>query len=360
MKKKLSLILMSLVLAFVCGCARVRSGVVYTVYPVGYLIQRLAGNTVSSVSLQDQTTIVQRAQIRNDYENIISKYAVLFHIGDLEPYISVHNDDINASGIVRSDLSTLNAVYEFKRYTQVITDGEITYVESPYYKGEEFNTVDMNRLDLYLWNDPIAMLSMAKDIYGWLVRNYPENENIYTENLDKLEADLINLDAQYQMLATSLVANSQVIRFVSMTASFGNWQKTYGFQVYPVILSRYGVLPDEKQLEIIKNRIIQDDVRYIVYEPNMSEDMIALFDRLESELMLTRVELSNLSSLTEAEIAEGKDYLSLMYENLSVLETMKTSYAVSDPTRTEEPESEEAAEEVTETDPEPETEETWW
>ncbi|MBR3349288.1 MAG: zinc ABC transporter substrate-binding protein [Solobacterium sp.] len=342
MMKKLKLICMSLMMILMCGCASVRSGIVYTVYPVGYLIQRLAGNTVDAVSLQDQTTIVQRTKIRSDYENILAKYAILFHIGDLEPYISVYSDEINASGIVRNDLSVLNAVYEFKRYTQVVTDGEITWVESPYYKGDEFSSIDMNRLDLYLWNDPIAMLSMAKDICAWLVRNYPENENTYKENLDKLEADLINLDAQYQNLATSLIANSQVIRFVSMTASFGNWQKTYGFQVYPVILSRYGVLPDEKQLEIIKNRIIQDDVRYIVYEPNMSEDMIALFDRLESELMLTRVELSNLSSLTEAEIAEGKDYLSLMYENLSMLETMKTSYtSAADLYRTDETEEDE-------------------
>ena len=34
--------------------------------------------------------------------------------------------------------------------------------------------------------------------------------------------------------------NQKSIRFVSMTASFGNWQKTYGFQVYPIILSKYG------------------------------------------------------------------------------------------------------------------------
>ena len=350
MRKKLQIILMCLVMMLMCGCANVRSGIVYTVYPVGYLIQRLAGNTVDAVSLQDQTTIVQRAQIRSDYQNILAKYAILFHIGDLEHYISVYSDEIASSGIVRNDLSVLNAVYEFKRYTQVITDGEISYIESPYYKGTEFDSVDMNKLDLYLWNDPIAMLSMAKDIYSYLVRTYPENENTYKENLDRLEADLINLDAQYQMLATSLINNSQTIRFVSMTASFGNWQKTYGFQVYPVILSRFGVLPDEKQLEIIKNRIIQDDVRYIVYEPNMSEDMIELFDRLENELLLTRVELSNLSSLTEAEIADGRDYLSLMYENLSVLETMRTSNTSTEAdrsTETEEETEEQPIEELT-------------
>jgi ABC-type Zn uptake system ZnuABC Zn-binding protein ZnuA len=339
MKKKLICLFLTLTVIVMTGCANVRSGVAYTVYPVGWLIERLAGNTVDAVSLQDQTTIVQRSTIRSDYETILSKYALLFHIGDLEPYLSVYSDEISSSGIQRVDLSTLNAVYQFKRYTQVVTDGEVSFIESPWYKGEEFNSIDMPTLDLCLWNDPIAMLSMGKDIAKWLIRNYPENENLYRDNLEKLEADLINLDAQYQNLATSLLNNRQEIRFVSMTASFGNWQKTYGFQVYPVILSHYGVLPDEKQLEIIKNRIIQDDVRYIVYEPNMTEDMIELFDRLESELLLTRVELSNLSSLTESELAEGKEYLSLMYENLSVLETMKSA-SLNDPSRNVNPQGE--------------------
>ncbi|MBQ7993628.1 MAG: zinc ABC transporter substrate-binding protein [Solobacterium sp.] len=337
MKKKLICLFLTLTVMLMSGCASVRTGVAYTVYPIGWLIQRLAGNTVDAVSLQDQTTIVQRSTIRSDYETILSKYALLFHIGDLEPYLSVYSDEISSSGIQRVDLSTLNAVYQFKRYTQVVTDGEVSFIESDWYKGEEFSSIDMPTLDLYLWNDPIAMLSMGKDIANWLIRNYPENENLYRDNLEKLEADLINLDAQYQNLATSLLNNRQEIRFVSMTASFGNWQKTYGFQVYPVILSRYGVLPDEKQLEIIKSRIIQDDVRYIVYEPNMTDDMIELFDQLESELLLTRVELSNLSSLTESELAEGKEYLSLMYENLSVLETMKSA-SLNDPTRNMVPE----------------------
>ena len=107
-----------------------------------------------------------------------------------------------------------------------------------------------------------------------------------------------------------------------MIASFGNWQKTYGFQVYPVILSKFGALPNDEQLDLIKTRIKNDNVKYIVYEPNMTPDMIELFNNLEEELKLTRVELSNLSSLTQSQKNDGKDYISIMYENLSVLETM--------------------------------------
>ena len=56
----------------------------------------------------------------------------------------------------------------------------------------------------------------------------------------------------------------------------------------------------------------------------MTEDMLNLFNQLETELGLTRVNLNNVSSLTVSQSANNKDYLSLMYENLNVLENMAT------------------------------------
>ena len=324
MKKKLLALMMALVLCFFnSGCGTVRSGVVYTIYPIGFLIERLAGTNFNAVSIQEDFTVVQRAQVKPNYKDLLSGSELFLHVGDLEPYLSVISADVKNSGITDMDLSTLNAVYDFARYTQVRTEDGVRYDRSEYYKGDAFANIDTDTLDLCLWNDPIAMLSMAKNICDWLSRNYPDQKDFYQENLTHLEKDLIDMDAQYQSLATSLINDDEEIRFVSMTASFGNWQKTYGIQVYPVVLSKYGVLPNNEQLSLIKQRIIADNVEFIVYEPNMTDDMKALFEQLENELGLTRVELHNLSSLTQTEENLGKDYISLMYENLSVLDTMR-------------------------------------
>ena len=324
MRKKILTLVMALVLCFFnSGCGTVRSGVIYTIYPIGFLIERLAGTNFNAQSIQEDFTVVQRAQVKPNYKDMLAGSELFLHIGDLEPYLSVISSDVKNSGITDMDLSTLNAVYDFARYTQVRTEDGVRYERSEYYKGDSFAKIDTDTLDLCLWNDPIAMLSMAKNICEWLSKNYPDQKDFFQENLVHLEKDLIDMDAQYQSLATSLINNNEEIRFVSMTASFGNWQKTYGFQVYPIVLSKYGVLPDNEQLSLIKQLIINDDVEYIVYEPNMTDDMKALFEELESELRLTRVELHNLSSLTSAEESLGKDYISLMYENLSVLETMR-------------------------------------
>jgi len=312
--------------ASLTGCTKAKNQAAYTVYPVGYLIERLGNGLVEAVSVQESGSVVQRAQVKDNFQVILENSDVFFHIGNLEPYLTVYSEEISASKVTDVDLSTLNAVYDFQRYTRITsTDGAVTWTEEPWYNSEVFDTVDMDAKDLYLWTDPIAMLSMAGDIRDWLVKSYPDDASLVNERYEELKTDLINLDAQYQSLAQSLVNNGQVIKFASITASFGNWQKTYGFQVYPIMLSKYGALPSEEQLAAIKERLIADNVKYIVYEPDLSEDMIALYDSLQEELGLSRVELSNLPFPDEEEEDEAQDYLSVMYENYSNLEIMKES-----------------------------------
>lgn len=314
----LAVVLLSISLS---GCAAVKTEAAYSVYPVGYLLQRLGSGVITAESVQTDT-IVQKATVADNYQEILDRSAIFFHIGQLEPYLTVYDQEIAAHVSSQQDLSILNAVYDNKRYTEALPGDSSLFVESSYYDGEIFDSIDMDSQDLYLWLDPIAMLSMAKNVRDWLKQTYSEYSSVFDTNFTSLETDLINIDAQYQALATSLDTNNQMIRFVSMSNSFGSWQKTYGFQVYPVVLSKYGVLPDSRQLAAIEERIKTDGVKYIVYEPNMTQDMIDLFNQIETDLGLTRVELSNLSSLTTDQETEGRDYVSIMYENLSVLQSM--------------------------------------
>lgn len=325
MRKKVVQLLIAIVLLVqLTGCTSLNNQVAYTVYPIGYIIQRITQDTTSYHSIQTND-IIQRATVVDNYQEILENSDVLFEIGQVEPYITLYRTNINQMVDDIEYLSVLNATYLFQRYTPVYNGTEVTYIESPYYDSELFDNVDINEKDMYLWMDPIAMLSMAKDVTSWYEKHYPDNANMYRENCEKLENELVQLDADYQKLASENLLENKLIKFVSMTASFGSWQKAYNIEVYPVILSKYGSLPTEKQLEVIIDKIRQDNVQYIAYEPNMTDDMIELFNRIQQELNLTRVDLSNLSSLTEEQQSQGKDYISIMYENLQTLEGMATS-----------------------------------
>ena len=133
-----------------------------------------------------------------------------------------------------------------------------------------------------------------------------------------MELDLARLEADYQAIPNGKMD----ISFVSMTPSFGNWQKSYGVKVYPVSLSKYGALPTDDQMEIIKKKIIRNQVRYMAVEQNLPSDMNKLQNQLIEELGLIPVELNNLSTLSKQDKEAGKDYLSIMYDNLKALEAM--------------------------------------
>ena len=317
MKRLLKLMLCLCMSSVLIGCSgQRRTRIAYTVYPIGYILSRLTGKDVPYQSIQQNTyQMIQNAKIVPDYENRLSRAIILFHIGNLEPYYEVFESSIEDAGVRVVDLSKGNAVYEYGRYeSNEDENGNITFDTVPYYEGPAFDHIDVLRQDLYLWLDPIAMLSMASEIRDWLIGRYPSSANMIEESYSSLQNDLIELDAQYQSLK-----NNNGLSLVTMSPSFGCWQKSYGISVYPIVQSRYGVLPDEKQIQEMEKTIIENDVDYIVFESNMSEEMTELFYRIQSDCNLTRIELSNLSCLSENEELEGKDYLSLMYQNLSVL-----------------------------------------
>ena len=324
------------VLLMLTGCSDAKKYTAYTIYPIGYLLNRIGGNRIEQISIQNKS-MVQIANLLPNYDEILSDSLVLFHIGDLEPYMDLYKEEVSALvDMSAGDLSILNCLYEYKRYTPVIVDGKVSYVEGPYYEGDIFDEIDTYDLDPFIWLSPSGMYCMAKDVYEYLSSNYVEQSAYFTENYNLVADDLIALDASYQALANRLVKENKSIKFVSMTGSFGCWQKDFGFQVYPVCLSKYGAVPSLAQLEVIKNRIRNDHVQYIAYEQNLPEDMQQVFLQLEEELGLKRITLHNISSLTAAQIESGKDYLSLMYENLSVLESIATTNVTYTPTETNE------------------------
>lgn len=309
---KIKLFLVSVLALFlVSGCEEKNPSIATTVYPVQYLVERIGGDDVT-VSNITENTMIQRAQIKSSFQDILKDSDALFYIGGLEPYMDLYVDDIRDTGVDMVDLATKSAIYKFERYTSTTIDGITAGTEGPYYEGEEFANLDTYDADPMLWMDPVAMTSMASDIRDYLVQKYPQYKDIFDENYDALELDLARLEADFQAIPDGKMN----ISFVSMTPSFGNWQKSYGIKVYPITLSKYGALPTSDQLAAMKKRIKSDHVRYIAIEQNLSEDMEKLQQQLIDELALIPVNLNNLSSISSEDKKASKDYLTIMYDKI--------------------------------------------
>ncbi|NLC05235.1 MAG: zinc ABC transporter solute-binding protein [Erysipelothrix sp.] len=314
----IKLVLLSLMLMMVSACVPRTQNVVVTNYPTEFLMTRLAGNRVN-ISRLDSGEIPQLATIHNDYEAIIKNADVLFYINELQPYWELYKDDITSAKVKMIDLSERSGLYAFNRYTDVVVNNQTHYIESSYYEG--LANPDTYVMDPFLWMDPLSMTSMARTMLDWLVSVYPDDAAIFQENFDALEIDLVRLQAEMQ--ASDDDGEVEIpVRIATMTPSFGNWQKSYGIGIYPLVLSKYGVLPNKAELDIIRERLIRDGVRYIASEEGMNEEYTALYNQIKTELNLTEIDLNNGFTLSAKDIESNNDYITKMYQNLETLEAV--------------------------------------
>lgn len=304
-----------IILSSLTGCKLSMLQIGVSIYPIEYLVKRIAKDKVNVVMLSQGETITQATAVDN-FKTTLEKLDVFFQMGQLEPFISVHLDDIQKSNVKVVDLVGTSAVYAFKRYTKSIVGNTEVSVTGPYYEGSVFNTIDMYESDPNLWLDPITMTSMASTIKKWLISAYPEEKTFFETNYSALEVELANMDANYQTI------RDKQISFVSITPSFGNWQKAYGMKVYPVVLSRYGGLPTAAQLAVIKAKIKDENVQYIIKDPLMSADMLALYETIKSDLGLDEIKIHSLAFLSQSDIEAKRDYMTIMYDNLAVLKSI--------------------------------------
>lgn len=133
--KKLLVSIVCIVNIFVLSSCKVsKTQIAYTVYPIGYVIDRLGNDSVNYVSVQNDNENIQSATLKDDYQQILADSGIFLHIGNVEPYLDSLKDSLSANDISDYDLSGLNAIYMFHRYTPLYDGSSIaSYVESDYY-----------------------------------------------------------------------------------------------------------------------------------------------------------------------------------------------------------------------------------
>ncbi len=319
MKKKFLKLFIIIGLFVLSSCQSKYPQVAYTVYPIEFILNRLAKDKITYINISDGSLIL-RSELKPDFKDTLSKSNLLIYFGGLEPYFQSFGDEIEASKVPLLDITARTNIYQFNRfYKYSISEDDFIVKESKYYEDPIFNSIDIYSNDPYLWMDPIAMTSMAKQIKTWLNNMFPEQKPFFEENYQKLEIDLAHLDYEFQALKD----RHSSIKIVTMTPSFGPWQQNYGIEIYPVILSKYGVVPTQQQLTLIKQRIAADEVKYIADEPNLPEDIKVIYDELVAELELTPISLHSVTFRTIQQIESNKDFIDIMYENLAALESIE-------------------------------------
>ncbi|MDB4978362.1 MAG: zinc transporter substrate-binding protein [Candidatus Peribacteria bacterium] len=175
-------------------------------------------------------------------------------------------------------------------------------------------TANESPLDPHVWLDPVLAQTIVTHIRDALTAADPAHVADYEKNATAYTHELQALDTAYK---TGL-ATCGIKSIISSHNAFHYMAKRYGFQ----LISISGLSPDSepsaKELAATADTARTNNIRYIFFETLVSPK---LAQTIAKEVGADTLVLNPLEGLTSEDIRAGKNYLSIMRENLHNLRT---------------------------------------
>jgi zinc transport system substrate-binding protein len=168
--------------------------------------------------------------------------------------------------------------------------------------------------DPHIWLDPVLAKQVAERIYEGIVSIDKDNEQTFKENLAYLNDRFDELDKDFKTLAEKAVRKDIVVSH----AFLGYVANRYGFNQVAIT----GLSPQDEPSSWKMKELIEfckdNHVKYIFDEQGGSSELSGtLVDETGAQILV----MNPLGTLRPEEIEAGKDYFSIMKENLELLNT---------------------------------------
>lgn len=167
--------------------------------------------------------------------------------------------------------------------------------------------------DPHIWLDPLNAKTMVDNILAGLIKVDGKNEASYVSNAETYKKELDKLHEEYK----NGLASVKIKEFVTSHAAFGYLAKRYNLVQVPVRGLTAENEPSPADMANVVNLAKEKGIKYIFFETLVSPKVS---EAIASELQGQTLVLNPLESLTDQEMSTGKDYLSIMRENLKNLQ----------------------------------------
>lgn len=166
--------------------------------------------------------------------------------------------------------------------------------------------------DPHIWVSPIRFRQQAQTIYNSLLEIDPENSEYYGENKLELDSRLSDLGKDIWDASKHFKSNAIVVS-----------HEAFGYFANDFLLEQIairGINPQEepspsKMAELVR-KCREKKVKYVFFEKLTSPK---LSETLAREVGAGTLVLNDAAGLSEEDIKSGKDYITVMYENLENL-----------------------------------------
>lgn len=294
-----------------------------TVYPVQYMVERIAGDIVNVKRVPGSNVHAESINWGpDDIINMKNSDMILYVSAGLDPYIEDAIDDtFKGSNAIMVDLSLGT------EYGKVCAEHSHAHDEEEHEEHEEELhdehtsepiVCDENLMsyDPHFWLDPVRFLDVSEYVLGKLIELHPNHEEFFQNNFELLKTDLQDLHNSY-----SDMANDVKKPILTTNILFNYWHLRYQIEIISMSTDPHGGdnVPDD--LIEFKEEIIFHNMKYILYEDNAySRAGDALYDELTKDgYDIFKGSIHGLGNLTKEEAEAGEDYLSIMRDNLATL-----------------------------------------
>lgn len=259
-----------------------------SIYPLYFFTAQIAGN---AAHVSNITPVgVEPHDYEPSAQNIITieKSKLLVLNGALEPWAKDIKE--NLSGKTTKILEVGDGLF-----TQEITDEHGGQKQDP-----------------HIWLSPVLAQQMVQKIADEMVSLDSANEATYRKNADGMMTALKVLDLQYKQGLEHCARRD----IMTSHAAFGYLASTYNLKQIAIA----DLSPDEEpalqKLADLAQFARKNNVKYIFFESMVSPKFA---ETLAQEVGAQTLVLNPIEGLTDEEIAQGKDYITEMQQNLQNL-----------------------------------------
>ena len=162
-------------------------------------------------------------------------------------------------------------------------------------------------VDPHIWLDPARARRQVENIAQALMGADPANAAYYRANADAYEAKLGALDAEIAGMAST----AKTRYFVTFHEAFAYFADRYNLTQIP-IQGPFQEEPTPSDIQSVVSTIKLYHLRYVGYE---SLENQAIPEAVSGQTNATLIIMDPIEGLTSADLATGRDYISLMRED---------------------------------------------
>ncbi|MDO4814116.1 MAG: ZinT/AdcA family metal-binding protein [Gemella sp.] len=167
--------------------------------------------------------------------------------------------------------------------------------------------------DPHLWLSPYRSIKMVENIRNGLINKYPDKKEVFEKNASEYINKLTALDNEYK----EKLSNAKQKHFVTQHTAFSYLALDYGLKQVSITGLNADTDPSISRLKELTSYIKDNEIKYIYFEENAKKSVA---ETLAKETGVELSVLNPLESLTKEQADSGKDYISIMKDNLANLE----------------------------------------